>query len=58
MIDEDDRVFYDAAKSVGAYLITGNIKHFPQGPFILTPLAFLEVVTSFWMRNKILPRNA
>jgi putative PIN family toxin of toxin-antitoxin system len=43
MIDEDDRVFYDAAKSAGAYLITGNIKHFPQGTFILTPSAFLEL---------------
>jgi putative PIN family toxin of toxin-antitoxin system len=43
MIDEDDRIFYDAAKSTGAYLITGNIKHYPSEPFILTPAAFLEL---------------
>ena len=41
MIDEDDRVFYDAAKSAGAYLITGNKKHYPDEPFIFTPAEFL-----------------
>jgi putative PIN family toxin of toxin-antitoxin system len=44
MTDEDDRVFYDTAKSAGAYLITGNAKHFPQKPFILTPSAFLDLL--------------
>ena len=29
MPDEEDRKFYDVAKSSGAFLITGNIKHFP-----------------------------
>ena len=43
LADEDDRVFYDAAKNTGAYLITGNIKHFPKEPFILTPAQFLEL---------------
>jgi putative PIN family toxin of toxin-antitoxin system len=43
MIDEDDRVFYDTAKGAGAYLITGNRKHYPQEPFILTPANFLEL---------------
>jgi putative PIN family toxin of toxin-antitoxin system len=43
MIDEDDRVFYDAAKSAGAYLITGNTKHYPKEPFVLTPAEFLEL---------------
>ena len=41
MIDEDDRVFYDTAKSVRAYLSTGNIKHYPQESFILTPTEFI-----------------
>jgi len=40
--DEDDRIFYDAAKSSGAYLITGNTKHFPCEPFILTPTEFFN----------------
>ena len=41
--DEYDRVFYDTAATAGAYLITGNIKHFPQEPFILTPADFLTI---------------
>jgi len=43
MPDEDDRIFYDTAKTVGAYLITGNTKHYPSEPFILTPTEFLEL---------------
>ena len=44
--DEDDRVFYDVAKHSGAYLVTGNIKHFPKEPFILAPAQFLELLNS------------
>ena len=40
--DETDRIFYDTAKASGAILITGNIKHFPNDPFIMTPADFLE----------------
>jgi len=39
--DESDRIFYDAAKSSGAILVTGNIKHFPDEPFIMTPHDFI-----------------
>jgi putative PIN family toxin of toxin-antitoxin system len=42
MPDEDDRIFYDAAKSSGAYLITGNTRHYPSESFILTPTEFLQ----------------
>ena len=41
--DESDRVFYDVAKACNAYLITGNIKHYPEEPFILTPAQFLTL---------------
>jgi len=41
MPDEDDRVFYDAAKRSGAYLVTGNKRHYPNEPFIFTPAEFL-----------------
>jgi putative PIN family toxin of toxin-antitoxin system len=44
MVDEDDRVFYDTAKSAGAYLVTGNKKHYPDEAFILTPAGFLTLV--------------
>jgi putative PIN family toxin of toxin-antitoxin system len=43
MSDEDDRVFYDAAKTADVYLITGNTKHFPQETFIITPAEFLAM---------------
>ena len=41
MPDESDRKFYDAAQSANALLVTGNKKHFPAEPFILTPNEFL-----------------
>jgi putative PIN family toxin of toxin-antitoxin system len=41
MIDESDRIFYDAAKMCGGCLITGNLKHYPAEPFIMSPSHFL-----------------
>jgi len=43
--DESDRIFYDAAKSVNAYLITGNLKHYPEEPRIMSPAQFVEMFT-------------
>ena len=43
--DETDRIFYDMAISANAYLITGNIKHYPNEEFILTPAQFVESIT-------------
>jgi len=42
MPDESDRKFYDTAVFCSAFLITGNIKHFPKDPLIITPSGFLE----------------
>jgi putative PIN family toxin of toxin-antitoxin system len=42
--DESDRIFYDAAKAADAYLITGNIKHYPRESHILTPAEFLKML--------------
>ena len=42
MSDEDDRKFYDVAKASHAFLVTGNIKHFPRDSFIVTPANFLK----------------
>ena len=44
LIDESDRVFYDTARAAGAYLITGNIKHYPEELHILTPAQFVEIL--------------
>jgi putative PIN family toxin of toxin-antitoxin system len=41
MPDESDRVFYDVAKESGALLVTGNKKHYPDEPFIVTPAEFV-----------------
>ena len=41
--DETDRIFYDTAKASGAMLITGNLKHYPSEPFIMTPADLLSV---------------
>lgn len=46
--DESDRIFYDVAKECNTYLITGNAKHYPDEPFILSPAQFL---TSFEREN-------
>ena len=40
MKDESDRIFFDAAQNIGAWLITGNIKHYPKKDFIITPAGF------------------
>ena len=41
--DESDRIFYDTAKAAGAYLITGNLKHYPEESHILLPAQFIEL---------------
>ena len=46
MLDEDDRIFYDTSKNSKAYLITGNKKHFPSEPLVLTPAEFLNIKVS------------
>ncbi|MDR3295694.1 MAG: putative toxin-antitoxin system toxin component, PIN family [Clostridiales Family XIII bacterium] len=40
--DESDRKFYEVAKECGAVLVTGNLKHFPEEPFIQSAAEFLK----------------
>ena len=43
--DLDDAVFYEVALSKEeAYLVTGNIKHFPKSPIVVTPAEMLEII--------------
>lgn len=43
--DPKDVVFYEVALSVEeSYLVTGNIKHFPKKPFVVTPAEMLQVI--------------
>ena len=42
--DEDDKMFYEVAKTAKAYLVTGNAKHFPKEPMVIALQEFLSVV--------------
>ena len=50
--DSDDRVFYevvmakrnDVAENESAYLVSGNLKHYPIKTFIVTPAEMLDII--------------
>lgn len=46
--DPDDAVFYqvvmEARKTGSAYLVTGNLKHFPVKTFVVTPREMLDIM--------------
>lgn len=46
--DPDDRIFYEVVmekrKTEDAYLVTGNVKHFPVKPFVVTPRQMLDLL--------------
>jgi putative PIN family toxin of toxin-antitoxin system len=45
MPDEDDRVFYEVSLSADdSFLVTGNLKHYPQTPKVISPADFIRIV--------------
>lgn len=45
--DMDDLIFYEVVmekRNDNAYLITGNIRHFPVRSYIVTPLEMMEIL--------------
>lgn len=47
-VDMDDLVFYEVAmekRDDGAYLVTGNQKHYPIRDFIVTPSRMMEILS-------------
>ena len=43
--DPKDIVFYEIALSVeDSYLVTGNIRHFPVKPFVVTPAEMVRIL--------------
>ena len=45
MPDEDDRVFYDVSLSQDdSFLVTGNLKHYPMSPRVITPSDFVNLI--------------
>ena len=53
--DSKDIVFYEVALSKeGAYLVTGNLKHFPKNPIVVTPAELLNILRD--MEKESLPK--
>lgn len=48
LTDPKDQVFYEVMmekrKESDACLITGNIKHFPRKPFVVSPREMLDII--------------
>ena len=47
LVDMDDLVFYEVVmekREDDAYLITGNIRHFPEKDFIVTPAEMMAII--------------
>lgn len=47
--DMKDVPFYEVVlekRDDNAYLVTGNIKHFPKEPFVVTPRELLDILNS------------
>lgn len=48
--DSDDVVFYEtvmtARKNEDAFLVTGNIKHFPKKKFVVTPRELMDIMAT------------
>jgi putative PIN family toxin of toxin-antitoxin system len=43
--DEDDAVFYEVALSKeGTFLVTGNFRHFPKSPIVVTPAEMISIL--------------
>ena len=46
--DPKDRIFYEVVmegrKSENVYLVTGNNKHFPEQPYVVTPRQMIEII--------------
>ncbi len=48
LLDPKDTIFYEivmeSRKTTDSYLVTGNLKHFPVKPFIITPREMLNLI--------------
>ena len=46
--DPKDRMFYEVTmekrRTDNAYLVTGNIRHFPEKPFVVTPRQMIDII--------------
>ena len=53
--DESDAIFYEitmnARSTMEAYLVTGNIKHFPAKKYVVTPREMVDIITNSISNN-------
>lgn len=58
LIDMDDLIFYEVAmekRSDDAWLVTGNLKHYPEREFIVTPAEMLQIVNGQLKASSSIP---
>ena len=59
-IDKDDIVFFEimmsARSTMDAYLVTGNMKHYPVRNYIVTPAQMIEIIEKDYSRKN--PSNS
>lgn len=52
--DKDDVVFYEVALSKeGTYVVTGNKRHFPETPIVVTPAEMVKILEDAGLIEKI-----
>ena len=52
-VDKKDIVFYEVALSKeDSFLVTGNLKHFPKKPFIVSPAEMVEIIEATLSGNR------
>lgn len=57
--DPDDVVFYEVAMSrENAYLVTGNLKHFPKNGRVVSPADMLQIIEFGGIRTDVLCEEA
>ena len=60
-IDEDDIIFYEVAmekRDDNAYLVTGNMKHYPVRDFIVTPAGMIAILEEKKAQERKEKKNA
>jgi len=43
--DASDRIFYEVAGKADAYIVTGNVKHFPSESHVISPAECVNLIT-------------
>jgi predicted nucleic acid-binding protein len=46
MVDESDRVFVEVLKATMGFLVTGNTRHYPDEPWVISPASFWSMLSA------------